>query len=588
MTNAKTYPTREVIRRFAAYVRPYRGRIAVAAAGNFFTVGVVMVTPLVVRFVIDRAIPAHNLALLMGAVAVFLMLSVSRGLVGYGHYYLQHYVGYRIVFDLRKALFHHLQLLHLSFFEKEKTASLVNRLINDVGAIQQFINQAFSTLTNSLVALGMAVGIMATLNWRLTLLCLATLPVYFTTVRLFRRRLYQGSHDVRQRQAALAGMLGETLSGIRVVKAFAQEEYEEQRFVSVITDNFLPELKFTMLGHKMGAFLVFMTDLTYGAVLVVGGWSVVRGQMTVGGLVAFASYLVMLFNPMQSFATLLQVTITARTGFERVLALLDTHPKVLPAKVPVRITPLRGQVVFERVSFRYAQLPALQDVSLEVRPGEIIALVGPSGAGKSTLVSLLTRFYDVDEGRILIDGVDLRRLDYDEYRRQIGIVLQDSFLFTGTIEENIRYGKPEATMEELREAARQANALGFIEEMADGFRSRVGPGGVTLSGGQRQRIAIARAILKNPRLLIFDEATSALDAESEALIQESLDRLMKDKTVFIVAHRFSTIQRARRIVVMNRGRVTEIGTHDELLARRGLYYRLHYPRAAGEAVLTMS
>jgi subfamily B ATP-binding cassette protein MsbA len=587
MRNAESYTTREVMRRFLAYARPYRPRVAAATLGNFYTVGVVMVTPLVVRYVIDRAIPARDVTLLLGAVGLFLTLSLSRGLVGYAHHYLQHYVGYRIIFDLRKALFHHLQLLHLSFFEREKTASLVNRVINDVGAIQQFINQAFSTITNSLVALVMAVCIMATLNWRLTLLCLAILPAYFATVRLFRRRLYRGSHDVRQRQAALAGMLGETLSGIRVVKAFAQEEYEEERFVSAITDNFLPELNLTMLSHRMGAFLVFMTDLTYGTVLVIGGWAVVGGRMTVGELVAFSSYLVMLFNPMQSFATLLQVTITARTGFERVLALLDTHPKVLPAETPARIASLRGHVVFDHVSFRYAQLPALQDVNLEVRPGEIIALVGPSGAGKTTLASLLTRFYDVDEGRILVDGVDLRQLDYDEYRRQIGIVLQDSFLFTGTIEENIRYGKPEATMAELREAARQAHALGFIEEMPDGFRSRVGQGGVTLSGGQRQRIAIARAILKNPRILIFDEATSALDAESEALIQESLDRLMTGKTVFIVAHRFSTIQRANRIVVMDRGRIAEVGAHHELLARRGLYHRLYHPRVPSEAALTI-
>jgi len=536
-------------------------------------------TPLIVKFVIDEVIPGRNVALLVGAAGMYIALALLRFSVAYGHYFLQQYVGQRAVFDIRKTLFHHLQLLHLSFYEREKTASLVNRVIHDVATIQSFISQAFTTITNSAVGFVLAVGIMFALNWQLTLCCLLTLPVYFAVVHLFRRRLHDKARGVQERQSALAGMLGETFSGIKVVKSFGGEQQEERRFVNTMTGNFLFELDYTMLSYRMGIAMGVVTELTYAGVLLFAGWAAIRGGMTIGEVVAFITYLGMLFAPMNSLSGLLQVSINARTGFERVLTLLDTRPKIEMAANPIVLPQIRGQVTFDHVWFHYGKLPTLQDISLAVEPGEIIALVGASGSGKSTLISLLTRFYDVDRGLIRIDGMDLRQLDYDVYRRQIGIVLQDSFLFSGSIEENMRYGKTEATAEEIQEVARQANALEFINELPDGFRTPVGQGGAMLSGGQRQRIAIARALLKDPRILIFDEATSALDTRSEALIQESLDRLLRGRTVFMVAHRLSTIQRAHRIVVLDKGQIVEIGTHDELLGRRGHYFRLHQPHA---------
>lgn len=584
VSSEKTVSCHGVMGRFWGYLKKYKSLIWVTIAGNIFTVSIVVIIPLLIKLVIDEAIPAKNIGLLVGVAVGLFCLQAIRMVVGLWHNLFAQYIGQRVVIDMRMQLFHHLQLLHLSFYENRKTSSLVSHVVSDALAIQQFINSSFGVLSNACVAFILSLIVMFFIHPYMTLFCLLTLPFYYAIIIYYRRRLEKKDHEVKERQSQLAGHLGETFAGIKVVKSFAQEDHERKRFVLALKNNFSHEIELPYLGSKMGVVLEVLFFFVYAMVVLVLGVSTISGGISTGSFVAYISYLWMLYGPLGAVAALIQSSTSARTSFERILTLLDTKPLIREDDHPLELKQMVGRIDFNQVEFSYGDRVAIRDFNLQVKAGEVIAFVGQSGSGKSTLMSLITRFYDVTRGEILVDGIDLRRLKYDDYRNQLGIVLQENFLFSGTIEENIRYGRPQASDEEVLRAARLANAWEFIEKLPKRMKSEVGQSGVTLSGGQRQRIAIARCILKDPKILIFDEATSALDTQSEALIQHSMDTLMRGRTVFIVAHRLTTIQKADRIVVMNQGRIVEMGSHQQLLKNQGAYYDLYRPKVVSSPV----
>ena len=565
--------------RFTAYLRPYRGRMAAAVLLIMMVAGINLAMLWVVRRLVDLVLVARNPSALNMVVLELSLLFLVQGLFAMAHSYLTASIGQHVVTDLRIQLFAHLETLSLGFFSRRRTGELMSRLMNDVSALQHVLTDAPIDSAKQVVTLVGGITILLLMNWRLCLLILVLLPAIVLVARFFGRRLKTLSTGIQDETAGASTILEEVLSGIRVVKSFVQERYEQARFAAQVRRTLDVALQRAAVLAVFIPTITFVTFAAAAGVLWYGGTQVIRGEMSPGDLIAFVLYAGLLIGPFGSFARLFSQIKEAQGALTRVFEILDTQPDVRNRPSAQSLPRVRGEVAMAGVSFAYdARAPVLVDISFTARPGELVAIVGPTGSGKTTLINLLHRFYDPMAGSVTIDGHDLRDVTLTSFYRQIGLVPQETHLFGGTIRENILYGRLTATHDELMAAARTANAHDFIMALPDGYETKVGEKGVNLSGGQRQRLAIARAVLKDPRLLILDEATSALDNESELLVQEALDRLMKERTTFVIAHRLSTIQKADRILVLDQGRIVEEGTHAQLLERRGLYHHLYTVR----------
>ncbi|KGF47154.1 ABC transporter ATP-binding protein [Veillonella montpellierensis DNF00314] len=564
-------------KRLVVFVKPYRWRMVFAVFCMIVAAAAYLVVPWLIKNVVDEVLQAKAMWMLNLIVGAILIVFLLRGFATYGQTYNMSYIGQRVIIDIREALFKHLQRMSLSYFDRRKTGVIMSNLTNDVGALQSaIVENLVSMVTESVTLIGSFVS-MLLIDWKLTLVTLITVPMVLGIINIFGKRLRLAGHDVQGRTADITSLLQETLSGIRVVKSFAHEDHEIKRFTTENENNFRAVMRATKLTSLLSPLVEFSAAIAITVILWYGGYSVVTGSITAGSLIAFLIYAINLSNPVKRLSQVYGNIQKAMAAGDRVLETLDTPEDVVEKENAIVMPPIQGHVVFDHVDFTYdGEKMALQDFCLDVEPGEVTAIVGPSGAGKTTLANLLPRFYDVANGRVCIDGIDVRDVTFTSLREQIGLVPQDTMLFNTTIWENILYGNLAATDEEIVEAAKAANVMEFAQKLPNGLDTIVGERGNSLSGGQRQRVAIARAILKNPKILILDEATSALDTESERLVQEALDRLMRGRTAFVIAHRLSTIQNADRIIVLQQGKLVEQGTHEELLALpNGVYQYLH-------------
>ena len=567
-------------KRLISYYRPYRGLFFSDMVFAILGAAVTLAIPLIVRYITTTVVllpgeEALQIILKLGAAMVALECFCNFYIAYYGHI-----MGAKIEHDMRNEIFEHYQKLSFTFFDNQKVGQLLSRITSDLFDISELLHHGPEDVTISLIKFIGSFLILVNINGTLTVITFAFIPVIAIYAFLLNRRMKHAFKTNRARIADINGQIEDSLSGVRAVKSFGNEEIEIEKFHEG-NERFVESKRRSywymgLYNSGLGA----LTTLVTIVVLVAGASLMTGGEMKVADLVTFLLYINNFTDPIKKLINFTEQFQNGYSGYERFLEIMDVEPDITDAKDAQHITSVKGDICFDNVSFKYEekQDTVLSHINLNVKAGEYVAIVGSSGGGKTTLCSLIPRFYDVDGGAVKLDGTDIRKLYLKDLRRQIGIVQQDVYLFAENIMENIRYGRPDATDEEVIEAAKLANADGFISQLPDGYQTDIGQRGVKLSGGQKQRLSIARVFLKNPRILIFDEATSALDNESEKIVQESMEKLAKGRTTFVIAHRLSTIRNAGRILVLTTNGIEEEGTHEELLQKNGVYAKLYHGR----------
>ena len=563
--------------RLIRYIHPYKGKLTLAILCMLGASAAQLFLPWVIKDVIDDVFKNKDVVMLNQIIFAILFMFILRGFFIYGQGYFMSFVSERSMIDLKEDFFKRIQHFSLGYYERNTTGTMMSHFTNDIGGLQMaMLNSGVEFITESFVLI-FSVGSMIILNWKLTALTFIAVPIIAFAIDKLGRKIRLIGGMAQERASEITSLIQEFLSGIRVVKSFAREEYELERFHKQNERNFRTSMKAVRTGSLLNPIVEFFAAIGICVVFWYGGMSVINDEITSGALIAFLFYAVNLSNPIKRISRTYAALQRSLANADRVFEVMDHVPDIQDKLGAKELKQIQGEVSFDHLGFEYKPgEPVLKDLNFTAKPGQMIALVGPSGSGKTTLVNLIPRFYEVGSGAISIDGTDIRDITQKSLREQIGIVPQETLLFMGTIKDNIRYGRLDATDEEIYAAAKAARVEEFVDRLPQGYDTQVGERGMSFSGGQRQRIAIARAILKNPHILILDEATSALDTESEKLVQEALEVLMENRTSFVIAHRLSTIFRADVILVLQHGVLVEHGTHQELLEKQGVYSNLYH------------